>query len=348
MPRARDRDRRRRRARRRAARSTPARPTRRSRSRATSTPRSTSARRRESGADAIHPGYGFLAENARLRRGGRGRGADLGRPVRPRRSGSAATSSRRSGSRARRAFPVLPDGEPDEIGFPLLVKAAAGGGGRGMRVVREPSRARRGARGRRARGRGGVRRRHALLRALPRAAAPRRGPAPRRRARHRARARRARLLRAAAPPEGARGVALARARPASCAQTMQRRPRSRSRRAIGYASAGTVEFVLDGGEFFFLELNGRIQVEHPVTEAVTGLDLVAEPDPHRRGRARLSVTDCYKVEGTRSRCGSTPRIRGRSCPQAGTHRAAPAARRERPRRRRRRGGRRGRRSPTTR
>ncbi len=215
--------------------------TRRSRSRATSSRRS-NPRSEASGADAIHPGYGFLAENADFAAAVRRRSWS-GSARRRRHCAPAATSSRRSGSRARRAFPSSPTGEPDEVGFPLLVKAAAGGGGRGMRVVRAraSSTTRSRPRAARQRPRSATTASSASVR---RAAAPRRDPAPRRRARQGRRARRARMLDSAAPSEGARRVAS----PASTRRCAPRSatPPSRFARAIGYESAGTAEFMLDG------------------------------------------------------------------------------------------------------
>src|ERR687888_1466545 len=87
------------------------------------------------GADAIHPGYGFLAENPDFAEAVQA--AELtwvGPPPDALRAGGDKLEAKRIASDA--GVPVVPDGDPEEIGFPLLVKAAAGGGGRGMRVVR--------------------------------------------------------------------------------------------------------------------------------------------------------------------------------------------------------------------
>ena len=217
LPRARDRDRRGRRARRRGRAAHARSPTRRSRSRPTSTPRSTSAPRSRSGADAIHPGYGFLAENADFAEAVEAAGlVFVGPSPEALRAGGDKLAAKRVAREA--GVPVLDEGDPAELGFPLLVKAAAGGGGRGMRVVRSAAEldealeaARREAKA--AFGDDTVfceryleRPRHVEIQLLGDGAG------------RRGRARRARVLGAAPPPEGARGVALARARRRSCAR----------------------------------------------------------------------------------------------------------------------------------
>src|SRR5689334_4682829 len=90
---------------------------------------------REAGADAVHPGYGFLAESAELAEAVLEAGLTwIGPPPEALRAGGDKLAAKETARAA--GVPVLPSGTPEEIGFPLLVKAAAGGGGRGMRVVR--------------------------------------------------------------------------------------------------------------------------------------------------------------------------------------------------------------------
>jgi acetyl/propionyl-CoA carboxylase alpha subunit len=227
---------------------------------------------RQAGADAIHPGYGFLAENADFAEAVEA--AELvfvGPSPEALRAGGDKLAAKRVAREA--GVPVLEDCDPAELGFPLLVKAAGGGGGRGMRVVRSPAEL------------------DAALEAARREAKAAFGDETVFCERYLERPRHVEIQllgdgRGAALALGERECSVQRRHqkvleesPSPALDASLRAAMSDAAvafaRAISYRSAGTAEFVLDGREFFFLELNGRIQVEHPVTELVTGIDLVA-------------------------------------------------------------------------
>jgi acetyl/propionyl-CoA carboxylase alpha subunit len=231
------------------------------------------------GADAVHPGYGFLAERAELADGCRKRGLTF---VGPPPEVLAALGDKLEAKRVAAAagVPVLP-GEAvagpaadagERVGFPLVVKATHGGGGIGMRVVRDPAdlaeavqAARRQAGGAFGDDEVFLERwleapRHVEVQLVADAAGRMVHLSERECSIQR---RHQKLIEEA--PSPAVGPAL-RERLADAALAVAR--------AVGYVGAGTVEFLLSGEELWFLEVNARIQVEHPVTEAVTGLDLV--------------------------------------------------------------------------
>jgi propionyl-CoA carboxylase alpha chain len=236
---------------------------------------------RRAGADAVHPGYGFLSENADFARAVTEAGLiwvgpspevieAMGDKVRAKRLAVGA------------GVPVLPSSEEPTteaatgIGFPVLVKAAAGGGGKGMRVVAGEAEfdeavaaARREALGGFGDDRVFVERyvphsRHIEIQIL----GDHHGTVVHLGERECSIQRRHQKIIEEAPSPVV--DAEMRAAMGSAAVSLAR--------SLGYTSAGTVEFLVDDetGEFFFLEVNTRLQVEHPVTEAVTGIDLVRQ------------------------------------------------------------------------
>ena len=262
------------------------------------------------GADAVHPGYGFLAERAQFAESvEQAELVWIGPSPHTMRTMGDKVAARRTATAAR--VPVLP-GSPDavaepgegaelaaEIGYPVLVKAAAGGGGRGMRVVETPESfherfetATEEARLAFGDGRLYVERylerpRHIEIQIL----ADGRGRTIHLGERECSLQRRHQKLVEEAPSVAV-DEAL-RAEMGECAVKLAE--------SVDYAGAGTVEFLLDeNGGYYFMEMNTRIQVEHPVTELVAGVDLVAEQIAVASGRP-LSV-DSVELRGHAIEC----------------------------------------------
>ena len=239
---------------------------------------------RETGAEAVHPGYGFLAENASFAAACREAGLAFIGPS------AEAIDKMGNKSAARRLareaeVPVVPGSDDassaDEavetvgkIGYPIMVKAAAGGGGRGIRVAEDEEGLRKAVQ---------VARREAeaafgdgTLYLEKLLVAPRHvevqimgdheGNVIHLYERECSMQRRRQKVLEEAPSPGISPEVREKMTEAAV----------RLAREAGYANAGTVEFLVEGDEFYFIEMNTRIQVEHPVTEMLTGVDLVKE------------------------------------------------------------------------
>ena len=238
---------------------------------------------RSSGADAVHPGYGFLSENAAFASACSGAGLIfVGPPADVIAQMGSKINARRLVSEA--GVPVVPGETPDDqsdggirkaierIGLPALIKASAGGGGKGMRHVHDAAEideaiqaARREAAAAFNDGTLYVERlvahpRHVEVQIF----ADDHGRVLHLFERDCSTQRRHQKVIEESPSPALTPALRARMTAAAVAAA----------RAANYRNAGTIEFLVDGDEFYFLEMNTRLQVEHPVTEQVTGLDLV--------------------------------------------------------------------------
>ena len=293
---------------------------------------------RQTGADAIHPGYGFLSENALFAEACTNAGLIF---VGPPASAIAAMGSKSAAKTlmAKAGVPLVPGyhggdqtlatltREAARIGYPVLIKASAGGGGKGMKAVSVPAdfetelaSARREAKS--AFGDDSVlieryldRPRHIEIQVF----ADSHGHCLSLFERDCSIQRRHQKVIEEAPAPGMTETLRTRMSAAAIAAA----------RSIGYVGAGTVEFLLDaGGGFYFMEMNTRLQVEHPVTEFITGLDLVewqlriASGEPLPKTQEEIAITGhaiearIYAEDPDRDFLPQTGTIRHLTFPQA--------------------------------
>jgi acetyl-CoA carboxylase biotin carboxylase subunit len=264
------------------------------------------------GADAIHPGYGFLAESAAFAEICRDHGLTF---VGPTPEAILAMGDKATAKRTMQqvGVPTIPGSEgllesveeaiaaAKRMGFPVMIKATAGGGGRGMRLVPSADQLEglyKAAQGEAeaAFGNPGLymekfidRPRHVEVQVL----ADRFGNVVHLGERDCSIQRRHQKLLEEAPSPGLDPSVRDRMGQAAAAAA----------RSIGYEGAGTVEFLLDrSGSFYFMEMNTRIQVEHPVTEMVTGLDLIAEQLRIAGGEPISVSQDQVRLQGHAIEC----------------------------------------------
>ena len=265
----------------------------------------------KSGADAIHPGYGFLAENAAFARACESAGVTfIGPPPEAIEAMGSKTAARKLMDAA--GVPIVPGvtrgidtveeagAIAEEIGYPVAVKAAAGGGGKGFRVALEPAALQDAFEG--------ARRESEKFFADSTVYLERYLPDPRHveiqilADRHgntihlgerdcSVQRRHQKLVEETPSPVVSPGL-----------RERMGEASVRAARAVGYHSAGTCEYLVSGEEFFFLEMNTRIQVEHTVTEMVCGIDLVREQIRIAAGEPMSIAQDDVRPRGHAFEC----------------------------------------------